>query len=562
MNLVFKKFLITKSNIINVLKIVGPTLVIPIIFFSLNTMWIHPDSMASGGLRFLKTGLQNFHYGTYGPFSFLFIGFSYALLFPFGLIFGLWSSNNEFEIAYRTNHVELIDISFTKLSLIINVTTIIVALYILSSIKIDRNYQTKQTEKIILIFFSIPISLFQFSLDTIEVFVFLGISLAIFSSFAELERPSKPGLKSYCLVASTFLLTVGLRPNLVIFVLPVFLLVAQRKYVTSKNKSEWSPIFISCLIVILTYFPLLTDAAEFQSFLNLTKNLSEFHFDSQTIIRNFGVMIINLGLIGLISLFLISNLRFHKAFQNDFDRVHYLWRFLILIQIILFAFNKNGFPKYLVPVIPMIILEALFFLDKVTNSTPRKFGMIKMNHVRFLLILSLMVMSSMNYLHFQSISKFDSREILTKVVPEDIRWTGNAIANVTVISELTRGNTGLDFDSLNSKIKTFDSNNPICDDIVILSSRETKLRERTQIYKDCSSQGYSYMILEILTVKDLALSTIDSEWSGLLSLGTKADRNRIGYGPNYSIYVSTNSKFINDFKDRCLKSSVCRISEP
>ena len=103
-------------------------LILGVIFLNINSMWIHPDSMTSGGLRFLNGEWSTFHFATYGPFAFLFSGLMNGMLFPIGAAIGSWKTKVAFEEAYRTNHVDVLNISFTNFSLLINFVLIIFSL--------------------------------------------------------------------------------------------------------------------------------------------------------------------------------------------------------------------------------------------------------------------------------------------------------------------------------------------------------------------------------------------------------------------------------------------------
>lgn len=532
-------------------------LILIFVFIKLNTMWIHPDSMTSGGLRFLNSEIANFHYGTYGPFSFLFIGLLHAILFPIGFIFGAWKNKTGFENAYRTNHVEILDVSFTKFSIVINIVAVLLSLYFLSKIQIFPTHKSGQLGKLILIFLTIPISIFQFSLDTIEVFVFLGMSLALYVSFSEIIRTSAPSIQSYFLVTSSFLLTAGLRINLLIFVFPVFFKIAYSRFTIGQDKKEWFPLFCSCFVIFLTYLPILLNSTEFTSFIEMIRSLSRLQFKVEPVIRNLEVLSINFGWVGLILLFFgyVSNL--NRKTRTVTDQIYLLWTCLGLVQIFLFLFNQNGFPKYLVPILPIILLNSIFFFNSISLADQKILVFSFRSSISFLSIVFLVITGLSNYFHYQSISKFDTRQVLSILIPSDVSWTDNAIANVTVISELTRGKNGLEYDLLKSRIDILDLNNPICKDVILLSSRELDAINRYKIFRECSLYGNNYMKLELVPFKDLAQVSDDAEWSGLLSLGTKADRNRIGYGPTYSVFVSNRSRYATDFRTNCLATPNC-----
>jgi hypothetical protein len=538
---------------------IAPFLLI-IVFINLNTMWIHPDSMTSGGLRFLNTGIENFHYGTYGPFAFLFIGLLYAMLFPLGFIIGIWNDKAGFEIAYRTNYVGVLDVSFTKLSIGINIGAILLSLYLLSRIELLRTHRSGQMSKLIVIFFAIPISFFQFSLDTIEIFVFLGMSVALYASFSELKRTSAPGIKSCFLVACAFLLTAGLRINLIIFVIPVFFKIAYTKFRGGHDKKEWIPLISSCFIVFLTYLPILLNSIELISFIDMIKSLSSFQITADSIMRNLEVLFINFGLVGSILLLIGYAPNLIRKTRMANTQLYFLWTYLGLTQIILFLLNQNGFPKYLVPTLPIILMNSIFLFGSISIIDRKILRFVSRSLIYFVAILILIINGLFNFIQYQSISRFDTRQVLSDVIPSDINWTDSAVANVTVISELTRGKNGLEYDLLNSRIKTLDVNDPICRDIILLSSREVDAKTRLEIYRNCSSHEGNHIKLQIVPFKDLTRVSENVEWSGLLSLGTKADRNRIGYGPTYSVLVSTRSKYAIDFKTNCLASPNCTLT--
>jgi hypothetical protein len=85
------------------------------------TMHQHPDSMISGGLRWLSEGPFAFQYNTYGPFSYFIYGVFSLLYFCFGFLFGFWHSPAEFELAYRVNTINLFNLNFSVLYLAFNI---------------------------------------------------------------------------------------------------------------------------------------------------------------------------------------------------------------------------------------------------------------------------------------------------------------------------------------------------------------------------------------------------------------------------------------------------------
>ena len=534
---------------------------VTVIFMSLKTMWIHPDSMTSGGLRFLVSGPTGFNYGTYGPFAFVLIGSLNAFLFPVGFVSGLWANVSEFENAYRTNYIEFLNLSFSKISTSANIIVILISILLLKviiSFQTEREFSVFKTS---LVLCCIPITFYQFSLDTIELYVFFGVTLAIYVSYVQLLRSSRVTFRDYFLICGSFLFTIGIRFNLLLFIIPVFFILAFYKYYRNKDRQELFPVMIASLITLLTYTPIVFDSNSRQRFISQIRKLSGLDFSSNSIISNFSVLYLNLGFLGIC----LIVIRFVEVFskRNNLSKeikLGLLWLGLGSIHTVIFLSNKGGFPKYIVPIVPIIMmgLGSIFEIRGLRKLTMTRF-LPAPHFFKGATVLLLFALITFNFSNYQRISQFDTREVLTSIIPQDKSWMQDAVADSNVISVLTRGKNGLEFEELSVQLPTFNSSLDVCEDLIFLSSVEFPLIFHNEFFTQCNQGTAIFTKITINPYVETGLTTDDEEVMGLLSLGTKLDRNRIGFGPLYSILISNASNYRDELIANCQKFEFCSV---
>ena len=535
-------------------------LLLALTLWNTNSMWIHPDSMTSAGLRFIKTGPINFHYATYGPFAYLEAGALNALIFPLGIALGQWKTPAAFEEAYRLNHIQLFNTSFTHITIIINIGLIFLSLVLIYKVNMVDSNKYFGLLKLTLIFFAIPISFFQLSLDTVDVYVFFGVSFSIYVSFYELKRNEKPKLLNYLLVSFAFLFTIGIRINLGIFIIPVFFYISYQKFRNEKSYVELLlPIFAGALTAF-SYLPLVSNPKTLKTSLEMLGSLSDLNLKSSILNRNFHILLINFGLIPFaIILVLCTTTYASRHLLNSQAKLNLLWVSLGACHLGLFLLNRNGFPKYLVPLVPLILLNSRLLnmnnIKPVMNLKESKY----VKGISYSMIPIIFFIGVSNYNHYQSRSKFDSREVLIQILPIDKSWMVDASANVTVISELTRGENGLPYEDIKNRIRQFSYNNLTCDKVMFLSTRELNLVQQAKVLKFCDPKHEEYSVLEINPYRSSSRIRQADEWLGLLSLGTPADQSRLGFGPLFKIMVKKSWDYSNVFISKCSSIERCEL---
>ncbi len=552
----FNKSRLKKVNPFDLLTL----LILACIFKKINPMWIHPDSMTAGGLRLLSGEWSSFHFATYGPFAFLYSGLMNGLLFPLGFAIGAWKTKASFEEAYRTNHVEVVNTSFTNFSMLINLTLIFLSLKFLSktfSVDSDRRLRSLN---LLLIFLAIPISLNQLTLDTIEVYTFFGVSIALYVSFLQIRRETPPLFLDYALVTISFLMTIGMRLSLLIFIIPVYFFIAFNQFRKNKHFSEFILPFVASLFTLASYSPLILNYVELKSTMEMYRSLGRLDFGAETLSQNFDVLMINSGVLIILLLpTILFTLREIVRKKMAVEQVLILiWGLLAFLHLLLYLFNLNGFPKYLIPIFPIFLL----LVDRAWNLetlSQLKFLRNYKRLIRVLISLIYSILGIINYSHFQSHSGFDTREVILQVLPDSEGWMKEATANLTVVTELSRGKYGFSYEEVLSRISTFVVGESKCKKINILSTRELSAVQMSDVKRICGYKPGEYWRIEISPYLMPSLNKSSDEWLGFLSLGTPIDVNRKGFGPHYEMFFHKEWSYASEVLVNCTSSPHCQI---
>jgi hypothetical protein len=555
------QWLLNKSRLAKINPFELITLAVLIcIFKNINPMWIHPDSMTAGGLRLISGEWSTFHFATYGPFAFIVSGVMNGLLFPLGLAIGAWKTKASFEEAYRTNHIEVISASFTNFSMLINLILIFLSLKFLTKIfSVDSNRRL-QSLNLFLLFLAIPISLNQLTLDTIEIYTFFGISVALYVSFLQIRRQTAPKFFDYSLVTASFLLTIGMRISLAIFIIPVYLFIAFQQYRKNKLFSEFAIPFVASLVTLTSYLPLILNYVELKLSIEMYRSLGSLDFGAETLSRNFVVLMLNSGV--LLFLFLPTLILTLREFvRKDITAEQALlliWFLLAFLHLSLYLFNLNGFPKYLIPVFPIFLL----LIDRACSlETLNQLKYLRAYKKSIVVLISFTytILGIANYNDFQTHSGFDTREVIMQVLPDADGWMEEATANITVITELSRGKYGFTYEEVINRISPFAKGGSECKKLLILSTRELSVKQMSDATRMCGYETGEYSIIEISPYLDSSANESSDEWLGFLSLGTPVDSNRKGFGPHYEMFFQKDWTYATDLLANCASSQYCRI---
>jgi hypothetical protein len=530
------------------------------LIFTCHAMWLHPDSITAGGFRFLDNGPTGFHYLTYGPMAFLEAGVLNALLFPIGVLFGFWNSRLNFESAFRINHVGFNDLTFSQLSVLTNIFLILISLYFLS-------LATKNLASIRCSYFlfaitiiSLPIFLNQLTLNTIEPYVFFGISYALFASEKLYSNQNPLRFRDIASICAAYLLTLGVRPNLAILILPVFFYIALIRYKLIRSRTEIYAQVVALTSVAISYYPLISNSEELRSSVEKVLSLSGSSISSYDFLRNSQVLILNLGVIVMISLLIfIADFTMQMRHSATSTMFRITWFIPVMLQIILYLSNKNGFPKYIVPIVPILLfncvsvaLVVLMYLSKKSSNY---------NSLKFvassIVVVLFVSLGLANYQKYQDRSKFDTREILVNMIPNDTIWINKLSSQISVTAILTRGPFGIPFDLMPRHLTEVNHSILDCGEILIMSSQEFNASQTLKQVQKCSRQG-KYMVMEINPYKTQGDFEEKLEWVGLLSFGTPMDEFRLGFGPLYTLMIREDSSYRDHFKEACRSVSACK----
>ena len=536
---------------------------VTILFMTLsysNSMWIHPDSMTAAGLRFLSNGPEGFRFATYGPMAYLETGIVTAALFPIGAVLGFWNSLDTFEKTFRSNSIESLGVSFTHFSILVNFFLVLTSVFFLSMAtrrQIPLRYSLALFGSLIML---LPIYLNQLTLDTIEPYVFFGMCFAIWISQEQKYRTGSPGLLDYVSVSLAFLFTIGCRINLALYIFPVFAYIGLYRAKKTRSFREIYPLILGMLMSLVSYLPLILDRDEFKTTLVMITTLSGSNPSFETLTKNLQIVFLNTGFAGgiffLVAIFGLVLLRTPVAGSPS---VTWVWMLAALTNLILFLINSNGFPKYVVPIAPVALFGAvLFFGSRGRSWPPGRFASRRIIWLSFALFVPVFCVQIMvNFHNHQSSSRFDTREVISTLIPADKSWLDTAAANATVISELTRGVNGLPFEDIIKRISVAYSSDSPCKEIMIFSSREMNFVQIGLQIEKCQSLYRDYKIFEINPYKLNNQKVEYNDWLGLLSLGTPLDSYRSGYGPIYTLVIRGESKFYKRFESGCLQQNSC-----
>ena len=535
--------------------------IISYLLFTCHAMWLHPDSITAGGFRFLDNGPTGFHYLTYGPMAFLEAGVLNALLFPIGVLFGFWNSRVDFESAFRINHVGFTDLTFSQLSGLTNIFLILISLHFLSlATKNQANIRCSYSFFTITII-ALPIFLNQLTLNTIEPYVFFGISYAIFISEKLYSNQNPLRFKDIASICAAYLLTLGVRPNLAILILPVFFCIALIRYKLIQSRTEIYAQVVALTSVAISYYPLISNSEELRSSVEKVLSLSGGSISSYDFLRNAQVLFLNLGVIAMIAvLIFIVDLTMQMRHPVTSTMFRIIWFIPVMLQIILYLSNKNGFPKYIVPIVPILLFNCVS-VTLVVLMHLRKKGS-NYNSLKFvassLVVMLFVSLGWVNYQKYQDRSKFDTREILVKMIPNDIIWINKLSSQISVTAILTRGPFGIPFDLMPRYLTEVNHSILDCGEILIMSSQEFNASQTLKQVQKCSRQG-KYLVMDINPYKTQGDFDRKLEWVGLLSFGTPMDEFRLGFGPLYTLMIREDSSYRDHFKEACSSVSACKI---
>jgi hypothetical protein len=407
---------------------------------------------------------------------------------------------------------------------------------------------------------ALPISLNQLTLDTIEIYTFFGISVALYASFFEVRRVTTPKFFDYFLVTGSFLFTIGMRINLAIFIIPIYFFIGFLKYRKNRRFSELLIPSVASLVTLISYLPLIVNSVELNLSIDMYRSLGSLDFSSETLSQNFTILILNLGVLPVLiipTLVLILSKNSRKQITEERSLL-LIWFVIALVHLFVFLFNVNGFPKYLIPLFPI----ALLLINHTCRSeTLTIFKLSKVNKESMTLLISLtfITLSVINYSNFQSHSRFDTREIIMQILPDSDAWMQETTANITVIAELSRGKYGFTYKEVLDRITPFTSEESNCKKLLVLSTRELGVQRMSKTAEMCGFETGSHSVIEISPYRDPSVIESSDEWLGFLSLGTPVDSNREGFGPLYELFIQKDWAFTSELLSNCASSQYCRI---
>lgn len=532
-------------------------------FVMLNKMWIHPDSMVSGGLRFLSQGPTNFDFGTYGTIGFLIWGLLCGVLFIIGLILNKWNSFSSFEYAYRKNDLGFNMMSFTQFSIIANLIIVFFSMVLIYKTLQRLSFSDKNFYLIPIIFTSIPITFSQMSLDTIEPLVFFGMCLLIYLVSVLIEINFQTNLKLKIIIFFTLIFTVGVRINLLVILIPIFLYIYIK---LNTNQAQWlrRQLLISLSLTLVTYIPILMNFDGFLRTVKLIRGLSKLSFNSKNFANNLETYFLNFGIFFGSLTILVASFYFGlfiNSVRNDFKRTSPKFQevlsIVFVVHFIFFLFNINGFPKYLVPIMPVTIFFLIILSLKFINFVSKNFGNFSFI-ASFLIFLIFSLVGINNFVSYQKHSIYDTRSSLSSILPSSKKWLDKLSANITVITELTRGNPGIPYSEIVGRAKVLNQNQIICNDFMIISSRESTEEFSRKINNTCF-RSKDLLLISLSPYVEEQKWDLIYDWGGLLSEGTKSDEFRIAFGPSYRLFLIRTSPFLLEVLQNCRTISPCKI---
>ena len=522
------------------------------VVISYRTMQQHPDSMISGGLRWLSEGPVSFQYNTYGPFSYFIYGVLSLVYFGLGFLFGFWHSPSEFEIAYRINSLNFGNLKFSVFYLTLNILMLIQSLNLLMKSSKNSSFRKKL---VFVLSISTPITLFQFTLETVEPVVFFGISLTIYT-FSNAQKLINTPKLLFLLSTLSWLFTFGVR----ISTLPIVLLYSLASAIDMKQVKEktllYSALTFAVLVSIASYSPVFLDRENFEYVISLNRLLATSSFKISTITDNLETFKLNLGFwIPLLIVAMIYSIKMWKK-ENIFIRTRII---LILLFSSLYLVNQNGHPKYLIPLIPLVF--SLMMDLELPKS--EKNGFLINQKVRAGCFSIVLLVGGLQATRtagdFIANSNFDSRQEVKKFILKFPDWTSSILVTDNVLAEITRGPDPRDYTSLRKEVFLGDRNQA-CAGVLVLSSTSYSRDEAQKRLLECKRVGTINYLVTISPFNSSQLPQGKKHWRALLSLGTSEDVNRIGYGPVYWVGVYRDFNGSTSDPDLCSNIKGCKFS--
>jgi hypothetical protein len=513
----------------------------------------HPDSMISGGLRWLSEGPFSFQYNTYGPFSYFIYGVFSLLYFCFGFALGFWNSPTDFEIAYRVNTINVGNLKFSVFYLALNIFFLIQSLNLLT--KCSDNFRLSRRVVLGLSIFA-PIIIFQFTLETVEPLVFFGVSLAIYT-FTNVHKLANSPSRLIFLSTLSWLLTFGVR----ISTLPIVFLYSLASMIKLRHDKKktllYSILVGSSFISIVSYSPVFLDRKNLDYVLSINKSLATSSLKLSLITENFEILKVNLGY--WTPLFLVALFHSIKLWRqkNIFEFTQVV---LMVLYLLLYLVNQNGHPKYLIPLIPLLVL----FLVQWEPPKFERHGFLESSRVQTICVAGILLMGGLQLSQtlstFVSGTNFDSRLEIKKLLIKIPDWQSSIVVTENVLAEITRGPDPNNFKNLRKKV-LLDDRDQACADIVVLSSTSYSSSVARQRLMRCSKPGQTNFLVTISPFTSNHLPQGKRHWSALLSLGTLEDVNRVGYGPIYWVGIDSSSSAISPDRDLCSKVQGCKLTK-
>ena len=511
-------------------------------FAALPIMEQHPDSMISSGLRWLSTGPIEFNqYNTYGPFAFAIYGLLSGVIFLIGLLFGFWHNTNEFELAFRANYIEGIGITFNRLYLIVNLCILFLIAYLLY--KIFSQQKKTQSRKILdviplqalsfLILLAIPIIVYQFSLETIEPLVLLGVIFFLYNS-KNILTSSDISKNQYVFLPLSFLLTIGIRPSQIILVSIVSLHILWEKRYQNFPKTIYV-YSLSLIVVVISYLPVLNERERTENFLRMSSRLAKLEFDRVTMMNNLNIILLNVGPIG--SFFILLMLVVFLAPSESKKRFEIINNLSIVVYLILYLLNANGFPKYLITPVGILLANTAYFMNSERALRLRKKRSLVIS------LASLTVVSTLSITNtFASVERmeFDTRSEMKAILNEIPKWKETIHTSEIVIAEMTRGKKPVKYEDIIQEVNLIDKV-PNCAKSFLLSSATFDVSMLHKIIKKCKKIDSPSNVYMISPYK-IAPTNSFNENSALISLGNQVDKFRRGYGPMYILFLTTSDE--------------------
>jgi hypothetical protein len=400
-----------------------------------------------------------------------------------------------------------------------------------------------------------PIITFQFTLETIEPLVFFGISLTVYT-FSNAHKLISCPKRLLFLATLSWMFTFGVRLS----TLPIVLFYSLASAIRLKNNEKKTSLYITytfaALVSFTTYSPVFYDRQNLEYVVSLNRSLAGSSAKLPLISENLEIFRLNLGFWGPL---LIGALFLSVGMWKRLSILEHTRIALIFCYTILYLINHNGHPKYLIPLIPLLV--SLFIDCEIPKfklysflASPR----VQSGFV-FTIFLIGIFQGTQTISNFISITNFDSRLELKKfllMVPE---WRSDILVTDNVLAEITRGPDPSDYNSLRKEI-LLDDRNQICSGLLILSSTSYSREKAFERLIKCKKAEMPSFLVTISPFASNNVPQGKKHWSALLSLGTPEDVNRLGYGPIYWIGIYRDLSGTSFEGDLCSKNKGCKFS--